>query len=139
MGSLYKTMLWTMAHLVPEKTFTAESLDILATDNMEILKEMAQDPNVIKAARTDSIYGLVNFMSDTKSHLSASPKKPVLLLYGLKDQVIPPEPIYKLSRHLSEQDTILYAEGYHMLLRDKQRIRVFKDIITWMDKHNGGR
>src|SRR5690606_32526522 len=56
-GPLQTLALWIGAHVVPWLTLTGEGLDIVPTDNIEILRQMAYDPLVIKETRIDAIYG----------------------------------------------------------------------------------
>jgi acylglycerol lipase len=122
-----------MAHLIPSSEWTGEDLDIMASDNLEILYAMGADPNVIKETRVDSVYGLVGLMSDAYAQMPEL-SRPVLLLYGAKDQVIPPLPVAKAINALSAPHSVgYYTNGYHMLLRDKQRSVVCRDIMSWVD------
>ena len=46
----------------------------------------------------------------------------MLYLYGKKDQIVPPEPTKAvISRLKAPRRVAIYNEGWHMLLRDKQR------------------
>ena len=127
-----KMVLWSLAHTVPDAKFTGDGLQIQPTDNIEILKELSADQYVIKASRVDSVYQLVDFMDEAFEHKEVLQRYPTLLLYGEKDEVIPPEPIYHVARLLPENHVRIYPNGYHMLLRDRQRSKVFDDIFNWM-------
>ena len=109
-----------------------EGLKIQPTDNIEILKELSKDPYVIKASRVDSVYQLIQLMNGAFEHKTVLENYPTLLLYGEKDEVIPLEPIYHLARTLLEKNVRIYPDGYHMLLRDRQRGKVFEDISDWI-------
>ena len=133
LSGFYRAGLWVMAHLIPASEWTGEDLDIMASDNLEILYAMGTDPNVIKETRVDSVYGLVGLMGDAYAQVPEL-SRPVLLLYGAKDQVIPPLPVAKAVNALSAPHSVgYYANGYHMLLRDKQRGVVARDIMSWID------
>jgi len=128
-------LLWMGVHTVPGWTPTGEGLGVQATDNIEALREMGRDENVIKATRIDTIYGLTNLMDDA---LNDSPNLPinVFALYGDKDEVIPKEPICimldQMSRNVSGIRFKHYKKGYHMLTRDLQAKKVFEDVLSWM-------
>src|SRR5262249_52543614 len=66
-------------------------------------------------------------------HLTA----PSLILFGERDQVIPPRPVCRMLRELPNRPPgawrfALYPKGYHMLLRDFDGELVLADIASWM-------
>ncbi len=128
----YALTLGVTARIAPNWKLTGRGLDILPSDNIEMLREMARDPLVIKETRTDSIYGLVDLM-DNAARAASRIRTPALILYGEKDQVVPRKPIEKLRKQLrSEHKFILYPEGYHLLLRDLNRKKVWRDILHFI-------
>jgi len=133
----YQTiLLWTLSHTLPWMTLTGEGLEIMPSDNIEMLKALGRDPLVIKETRVETIYGLANLM-DAALNGAGKLNNKSILLYGEKDQVIPKKPTYQFLRnfHKTEQDSktiAFYPNGYHMLLRDLQAKTVWKDILTWM-------
>lgn len=94
---------------------------------------------IIKATRTDTIYGLVNLMEAAYQSV-AGLHLPALVLYGEKDEVIPKRPVLEtfgsLTSYSKTQRLQLYKNGYHMLLRDLQAKLVWRDILTWIDHRN---
>jgi alpha-beta hydrolase superfamily lysophospholipase len=122
---------------IPWAKVTGESLQITPSDNIEMLKELGKDPLVIKETRIDVLYGLSNLMD--KAHGSAKQlRSKLLLLYGEKDEIIPPEPVFSFYQRLplryqGQQRMILYEKGYHMLLRDQQGEVVMQDIVDWIN------
>ena len=65
-------------------------------------------------------------------------KAPILLLYGEKDEIVPRWPIQKLVEKLDPAPRIaLYPNGYHLLMRDKQRQVVWDDVLAFIDRANG--
>lgn len=130
-------VLWISAHTMPWLKVTGKSLEIRASDNDEMLRELGNDPLVIKETRIDVLYGLSNLMDkayDSAGRLSSR----LLLLYGEKDEIIPREPVLSFYRRLplrsqGRQHMILYEQGYHMLLRDLQGVVVMQDIVDWID------
>ena len=132
MPMLYRILLWGMAYTLPEYKMTGQRLKILASNNIPMLRAMGRDPLVIKATRVDAMYGLTHLMSaayESPEYI----KRRVLLLYGLKDQVIPRAPIEATKdRFSTAAKTIFYDEGYHMLHRDLQGQEVLADIADWM-------
>ncbi len=132
MNPLYKSALWVSAHTMPWKTATGSGLEIWPSDNIEMLRAFSNDPQVIKGTRIDAVYGVVNLMDDA---YSAAPvlKTPVLYLYGKEDQIVPAKPTYKVMAQITApKRLVVYEKGWHMLLRDKQRERVWRDILSWI-------
>lgn len=130
--AFYRGSLWLMAHLVPGHKLTGQDLKILATSNIDMLRQMSRDPLVIKSTRVDAVYGMVGLMD----HAAQNSKKlggRVLVLYGAKDQVIPPPALQGLQ--LATGDKLLfscYDKGYHMLLRDLDAEVVLRDVASWI-------
>ena len=125
------------AHTVPWLTVTGRGLNILASDNIEMLRNLGRDPLVIKETRIDTIHGLVNLMD---AAFDAAPRlqAPALILYGENDEVIPKEPTEQMIARLpaggrGDQRVALYEKGYHMLLRDLQAETVWRDIVGWIE------
>lgn len=129
-------VLWMAAHTIPGVGVTGRGLGIQASDNIEMLKARGRDPLVIKQTRIDAVYGLVNLM-DRAMTASSLLHGRMLILYGDKDQLIPPgaisEMLAKLPRDTEGHRRIgVYATGYHMLLHDLQREVVWDDIGSWI-------
>ncbi|MCP4337455.1 MAG: alpha/beta hydrolase, partial [Desulfobulbaceae bacterium] len=59
-----RCLLWIAAHTIPWQKVTGESLEVTASDNIEMLKELGKDPLVIKETRIDVLYGLSNLMDE---------------------------------------------------------------------------
>ncbi len=136
MPALYRTLLHAAAHTVPWYPLTGEGLRIQASDNLAVLLGLARDPFVIKHTRVDAIWGLVDLMD---AAVAAAPAIdcPVLLLYGQKDQVVPPAPVLRTIERLPPEaagrwHVAIYPDGYHLLLRDLQGERVSADVAAWI-------
>jgi alpha-beta hydrolase superfamily lysophospholipase len=135
MQFLPKLALWAGVRMFPGAVFTGESLHILASDNIPMLIALGKDPMVIKGARVDTMYGLVELMDRTiqaAPHLTA----PLLLMYGAHDAVIPADPVRAFAAALpaepvSRQRLAYYPHGYHMLLRDLDGRIVADDVASW--------
>jgi len=130
-------LLWTLSHTVPWVTLTGQELEIMPSDNIEMLKAFSRDPLVIKATRVESIYGLVNLMDQAFSDAQLISTNS-LLLYGEKDEVIPKEPTYQFLNNLPDTPTkhisiAFYKNGYHMLLRDLNASIIWNDIDFWIN------
>lgn len=132
MNIFYRAGLWLGAHINPGWILTGKSLDIMPSDNIEMLRAQSRDPLVIKETRIDAIYGLVTLMDEA---LEAAPgvRLPVLLLYGEKDDIIPVKPMGMLNARLNGHEYRLYPDSYHMLLRDLQPEKAFADIMEFIE------
>jgi alpha-beta hydrolase superfamily lysophospholipase len=138
---LYQRLaLWIAAHTVPDKPLTGEGLELQPSDNIEMLRALSRDPLVIKETRVDVLYGISNLM-DTAAQSREPVKKPVLILYGLQDDIIPRKPACHFFLRLVDVQKqnlsiVLYADGYHMLTRDLQGDTVLNDINRWTSDRN---
>lgn len=132
MNPFYKSALWLTAHTVPEKTATGESLKVWPSDNIEFLRSYAADPLNIKETRFDAMYGLVGLMDEA---FEAAPRLalPVLYLYGTHDEIIPAGPSRETMRRVrTPKRLVVYRRGWHMVLSDRQRETVYRDILAWI-------
>jgi len=125
--------LWLTAHTVPMLTVTGESLNRWPTDNIDVLRAMASDTNMIFETRFDALYGVVSLMD--QAYIDADKvSPPVLLLYGEQDQIIPPKPVSDvIERMCPDRRVAIYADGYHLLLRDLEAEIVRNDIAVFID------
>src|SRR5712692_2275472 len=128
--------LFAGVRLFPDMSVTGSGLRIMASDNIPMLQALAKDPLVLKGARLDTVYGLVDLMDDA---FAAAPRldAPALLLYGAHDEVIPRRPIAdfvaRLPRDPGHRRTLAYyAHGYHLLLRDLEGPVVAGDVASWI-------
>jgi alpha-beta hydrolase superfamily lysophospholipase len=132
----YSLSLWASAHVRPDWVVgPPKDVRITPTDNNEKLREMWFDPLVQKNNRIDSVYGVVSIMDEADARISKLPRSiPTLLLYGARDEVIPPLGVQraakKLPRHVK---TAYYADGYHMLMNDLQARTVWADVLAFID------
>ncbi len=126
MNLIQRWALWLAAHTAPAKQVTGKGLGITASDNIEMLKAQGRDPLIIKATRIDSLYGMVNLM-DTALASTPQLSGPTLILYGVRDEIIPKRSTCRMLTAL-----VIYPNGYHMLTRDLQADVVLKDIAAWI-------
>lgn len=135
MNFLQRGALWLTSHSMPWLTLTGRGLNIMPSDNIEMLRRLSADPLVIKETRVDAIHGLCDLM-DHAAQVAPLLHVPTLALYGEKDEVVPAPPTYKVFAELPDNPVppvkALYANGYHMLLRDLQAKQVLLDIDSWI-------
>lgn len=135
MNAFYRVTLWLTSTIAPGWTLSPSGLEIWPSDNIEMLRAFGADPLVIKRTRTDAIAGLVDLMDQA---LAAAPKldQEILLLAGAKDEIVPTGAIDDFESRLDPANvtSVHYPDGFHMLLRDLQRAKVFADIDAWIDR-----
>jgi len=129
-------VLWLSAHTMPWLQLSGRGLNITPSDNIAMLQALGRDPLVIKETRIDAIWGVVALMDEA---LEAAPKLDgrTLMMYGAKDEVIPPDATLELLAQLpdvaaGQRKVAIYKDGYHMLLRDLQNEVPWRDLVAWM-------
>ena len=134
LNPFYRATLWLAVHLVPALKLTGEGLDVMASDNLDVLRALGADPLFIKATRVDAIGGLVRLMDLALASTPLVPG-PLLVLGGARDEVVPPTAHAAMLERLTADPCleIVYPEGWHLLLRDLQRQVVWDDILAWID------
>jgi acylglycerol lipase len=136
MNIFQRVGLWVASHTVPWLGVSGGGLGFKPSDNIEMLRALGRDPLVIKSTLVGTLHGLVDLM-DAAYASAPTLAKPALVLYGEKDQIVPPGPTCSMLEHLPARShadwrAALYPEGYHMLLRDLQGERVMQDIAAWI-------
>ncbi|HWA62213.1 MAG TPA: alpha/beta fold hydrolase [Caulobacteraceae bacterium] len=131
----YKVALWIATRLAPGKVFTPPDFvteHISASDNRAELIAMGRDPLMIWGARTDTLYGLVSTMQHAWRE-TGQIKAPTLYMYGAHDQIIPRTPTLEAAARLKPTDrSALYANGWHLLLRDLHARTVWTDVEAFL-------
>ena len=136
MNVFERVALWSAYQVWPGLTLTGRGLHVVPSDNIAMLRALSRDPLVIKETRVDAVKGLVDLMDQA---LASAPKldEPLLLLYGKRDEIIPPEPIRRMIAALPQKGAAprriaWYPDGYHMLLRDLDAPVVVRDVESWI-------
>jgi alpha-beta hydrolase superfamily lysophospholipase len=131
-----KLALFAGVRLFPDMILTGRGLRVRASDNIPMLRALARDPLVLKGARVDTVFGLVDLMDDA---LAAAPRlaTPTLLMYGAHDQIVPRQALEEFAAHLPSDPgrrrrLAYYADGYHLLLRDLEGAAVAGDVASWI-------
>ncbi|MDI2112869.1 alpha/beta fold hydrolase [Commensalibacter nepenthis] len=106
---------------------------VTASDNNDSLIRLYFNPLTLHNSRVKALYGLVKLMDDA---IKAAPriKYHSLVLYGDNDQLVPASSMYSVWKQFPKWVRKDYVPGgYHLLLRDKNRKIVVKDIISWIN------
>ena len=129
--------MWFVAHTIPWFPNGPTSIDFQPTDNPKTLDKLRNDPMMLRAARMDMGYGLLDLMDAARASAERV-HLPYLMLHGLGDRIVPQEPVraaIEVMPPRSDSKLAFYKEGYHMLLRDKEGKIVADDVIAWMSDH----
>lgn len=131
----YAAALWIGARVAPSAVLAPPRFvtdRVKATDNREELEAMGGDPLMIWGARIDAMYGLTGLMHQAWAKAGQA-NVPTAYLYGHNDQVIPRRPSQQAAARLKPTDrTAWYRDGWHLLLRDRQRERVMEDVLGFL-------
>jgi alpha-beta hydrolase superfamily lysophospholipase len=129
--------LWFFAHTVPWLAGQPGGRPFhYPSDNIAMLRKYSRDPLVIKDTRIDAVWGLVDLMD---AGLDAAPRfdMPALIQIGGRDDLIPGSPTRLMVRlpagpPTGQRRIAIYADGYHMLLRDLHGELPIRDIAFWV-------
>jgi acylglycerol lipase len=136
-GPVVSGSLWFFAHTIPWFPNGPTSIDFQPTDNPKTLEKLRKDPMMLRNARLDMAYGLVNLMDDARA---AAPRVHVayLMMHGLGDRIVPQAPVraaIEVMPPRTDSKLAFYKDGYHLLLRDKEGKKVAVDVAAWMEDH----
>ena len=136
LGPLASSTLWFFGHTLPWYPLTGEGLNIRPSDNLEMLRELFEDPLVIKATRIDAIYGLVDLM-DAAALAAPKLRAPTLVLYGANEEVVSVDAARAFLESLPKPPApirvAVYPEGYHLLFRDRSAEAAIEDVAAWIE------
>ncbi|HUF87345.1 MAG TPA: alpha/beta fold hydrolase [Thermohalobaculum sp.] len=132
MNPAHRMLAWTAAAAVPDRRFSgAGVVTIQATDNIALLRALARDPHYLSPPSAREIYGLVR-LADLAARAAERVGLPALLLLGEKDEIVPNDAVRRVFDRLEgPKRVIAYPEGWHLLFRDLQAERVWRDVADW--------
>jgi len=120
--------------LVPQVKLTGREvkLEIAASDNIEALRRLTADPLTIKVASISMLHGLVQLMGEAQDYAALMPEN-TLVLTGKRDRVVPQEATAAFLAKLNPAiRRAAYNNGFHLLLRDRDRALPQADILAWL-------
>jgi alpha-beta hydrolase superfamily lysophospholipase len=141
MSAPSRGVLWLLAHTIPWYPLNGQGLGRLPSDNIPMLIRLSRDKLMIHETRVDAVKGLVDLMDEALADSSKLDGPPVLMLYGLNDEIVPESPVIQAMRRMPKNGrnrAALYSGGYHMLLRDLRAERVWQDIAAWIGNPRAG-
>jgi len=128
------------AALMPSLQLSRDDIPLLdavrLSDSDAVLDAQLADPLVIKEPRIDAIAGMVDLMAGAQAAAQRL-DLPALVLYGVKDSVIPRRQMARMVASLPNtatdwQRVAIYPTGYHLLFRDRNGPVVIKDVVAWI-------
>lgn len=132
LNPVFRAAVWFGAHTLPWNPAGGGDLRRRPSDNIAMLRNMAGDPLVLKQSRLDAVHGLVQLM-DAAHAAAGRVERPLLLLAGDRDEVLPAESFLKpFAGNATKPELRRYAAGWHMLLRDLQAEQVWQDVVAWL-------
>jgi alpha-beta hydrolase superfamily lysophospholipase len=146
MNPVMRGTLWLAARTIPIVGFQGGVGGVVASDNEAALRRLGRDPLTIRTTRVDSAIGLIDLMEEAVGALPRCCRSqdggqvPVLLLYGAQDQIVPGRMTRAALSSLPPGAQLrigVYEEGYHLLLSDRNREAVVRDILAFLAAPNG--
>lgn len=134
---LHRAGLWAAARFMGETAVEPPDWavrDIRASDNTIELLRMGRDPEMIFSTRFDTLAGLVDLMETASRDLGRT-RVPTGLFYGAHDQIIEDRPMALALERAGDPPnlrTAFYADGWHLLNRDRQALAVYADVEAFL-------
>jgi alpha-beta hydrolase superfamily lysophospholipase len=136
-GPVATSLISFFVHIVPWMPDGPTSIDFQPTDNPKTIDKLRNDKMMLRAARFDLGYGLLDLMD---AAVAAAPRlhEPYIMLHGLGDKIVPAGPVRSVIAVMPKREDsrlAFYKDGYHLLLRDKGGPKVAADVATWICDH----
>ena len=132
LNPIHRFAAWVAATVAPDERFSGRGVvQIQASDNIEALRALGRDPLYLSPPSAREIFGLVR-ITDRAHDAAPRVRTPALLLLGERDQIVPNKAVGEVFETLSgPRRTIAYPDGWHLLFRDLQAKKVWKDVAEW--------
>jgi acylglycerol lipase len=133
-GLVLASALWVADHVAPGHRITAAEVPVrvVASDNREALVALARDPLTIRSTQVAVLKGLVDLM-DSAQAAAPAVRGHTLIAYGAHDELVPPDAMAVAWAHLpADVRRAVYPNGYHLLMRDRDREAPIGDVIAWI-------
>jgi alpha-beta hydrolase superfamily lysophospholipase len=106
---------------------------IIASDNFAALVELSRDPLTLHSTSVAALTGLVALMDAAMQAGGRVQGTNLLVLDGRQDQLVPASATATLwSKLPATARRGYYLNGFHLLLRDRDRALVEADILAWL-------
>jgi len=118
-------------------------VEVQASDNLEVLKELSEDRYFIHHPKLKSLNGIIELMDesykDAKTFFS-QPSYNTLVVIPIKDEIVPRKPLIellettKIKSNNYSSDFLIFESSYHMILRDMKGDNVTEEIKKWIEE-----
>ena len=116
-------------------------VEVQASDNQEVLKELSKDKYFIHHPNLKSLNGIIELMDesykDAKKFFS-QPSYNTLVVIPIKDEIVPRKPLIelleatKIKSYDFSSNFLIFESNYHMILRDIKGDDVTEEIKKWV-------
>ena len=116
-------------------------VEVQASDNQEVLKELSKDKYFIHHPNLKSLNGIIELMDesykDAKNFFS-QPSYNTLVVIPIKDEIVPRKPLIelleatKIKSYDFSSNFLIFESNYHMILRDIKGDNVTEEIKKWV-------
>jgi acylglycerol lipase len=133
-GVILSSTLWLANGVLPDYRITASVVPVQVTpsDNRDALVALVRNPLTIRSTQVAVLAGLVDLM-DAAQAAAPHVHGPTLVAYGERDMLVPASAMgVAWSRLPAETRRAAYPNGYHLLMRDRDRQAVIGDVIAWI-------
>ncbi len=134
LGVALSASLFVATALLPDHEVTGGEipLHLVASDNRDALLQLYYDPLTLHGTTFAALGGLATLMDHAAAAAPALHGR-VLILDGARDQIVPPAATAATWARLpASARRAYYPDGYHMLLRDRDRALPVADILAWL-------
>ena len=135
-GVVLSSALWLADGVAPQYRITAGDVPVrvTASDNRDALVALVRDPLTIHSTRMNVLGGLVDLMDSAQAAAPAVHGR-VMVAYGGRDMLVPASAMGVAWAKLpAGVRRAVYPNGYHLLMRDKDRGAVIGDVLAWIDR-----
>jgi len=135
MPRLYRATMRTLAALLPWLRVSGRGLPVRPAEDLEVVRALARDPLHLGEPRADAVVGLLELMDAARG---AGPlvRVPTLLLVPGRDDIVPTAAQLSFAPSVGTTDCrlLLYPQGRHLLLRDRDRLLAWNDLLAWLER-----
>ena len=127
--------LWVFAHATPGMRLSSRLAGRTPSDDPETLRRLREDPLMIRKTRADALWGVADLM-DAVTAEPAQFAVPLLVLYGARDEIVPPSAICTWIGSLATRGAqfAVYPSGWHLLTRGLDALTVHRDLAAWFER-----
>ncbi len=134
LGPALSASLFVARTLLPDRRVTGGEvpLHLVACDDRAALLRLYYDPLTLRGTSFRALDGLVTLMDRAAA---AAPRLHgrVLVMNGAHDQIVPPAAAAAVWARLPPTARrAFYTDGFHMLLRDRDRALPEADVLSWL-------